>query len=63
MANTRNHNANTDNNNAENYNAANPPLPPPLTMEQVLVMQAQILQTMKQTMDNMQQKQQAPHSQ
>jgi hypothetical protein len=45
MANTRNRN-NTENNNAENNNVANPspPLPPPL--EQVLAMQAQMLQTM-----------------
>jgi hypothetical protein len=48
MANIRNHNAN-----AENNNAANPPPPPLLTLEQVLVMQAQILQTMQQTMVNM----------
>jgi hypothetical protein len=41
MVNTRNHNVNADNNNvpnhnAENNNAANPPL----TLEQVLMMQA-----------------------
>jgi hypothetical protein len=49
MANTRNRvtNENNDNNNA------NPPPPP--TLEQVLIMQAQMLQTMKQTMANMQQ--------
>jgi hypothetical protein len=45
MANTRNDNANAEinatNNNAENNNAAN--LPP--TLEQVLMMQAQMLQT------------------
>jgi hypothetical protein len=45
MANTRNHGANENNNNA------NPPPPP--TLEQVLVMQAQMLQTMQQTMANM----------
>jgi hypothetical protein len=48
MANTKNHNANTENN-----NAANLPPPPPLTLEQVLVMQAQIVQTMQQTMATM----------
>jgi hypothetical protein len=49
MTNTRNHvtNGNNDNNNT------NPPPPPKL--EQVLIMQAQMLQTMKQTMTNMQQ--------
>jgi hypothetical protein len=45
MANTRNHGANENNNNAN--------LPPPPTLEQVLVMQAQMLQTMQQTMANM----------
>jgi hypothetical protein len=46
MVNTRNHNANAENNaannNAENNNAANPPP----TLEQVLMMQAQMLQNM-----------------
>jgi hypothetical protein len=41
MANTRNHGANENNNN----NNANPP--PPSTLEQVLIMQAQMLQTMQ----------------
>jgi hypothetical protein len=50
MVNTRNRNANTENNNAKNNNAANPP---PI-LEQVLMMQAKILQTMQQTMVNMQ---------
>jgi hypothetical protein len=54
MVNTRNRNANTENNNAENNNAAN--LPP--TLEQVLMMQAQMLQTMQQAMVN---KQNAQH--
>jgi hypothetical protein len=45
MVNTRNRN-----NNAENNNAANPP---PI-LEHVLMMQAQMLQTMQQTMVNMQ---------
>jgi hypothetical protein len=49
MVNTRNRNANTENNNAKNNNAANPPP----TLEQVLMMQAKILQTMQQTMVNM----------
>jgi hypothetical protein len=49
MANTRNCGANENNNNA------NPPPPP--TLEQVLIMQAQMLQTMQQTMANMQQAQ------
>jgi hypothetical protein len=42
MVNTRNYNVNTANNNAENNNTANPPP----TLEQVLMMQAQMLQTM-----------------
>jgi hypothetical protein len=50
MVNTRNCNANADNNVAENNNAANPPP----TLDQVLMMQAQILQIMQQTMINMQ---------
>jgi hypothetical protein len=50
MANTRNRGANKSNN-----NNANPPSPP--TLEQVLIMQAQMLQTMQQTMANMQQAQ------
>jgi hypothetical protein len=41
MANTRNCGANENNNN----NNANPPPPP--TLEQVLIMQAQMLQTMQ----------------
>jgi hypothetical protein len=57
LVNTRNHNANTENNGAENNNVFNPPP----TLEQVLMMQAQILQTMQQTMVNMQKAQpQAP---
>jgi hypothetical protein len=49
MANTRNYVTNdyNDNNNAN--------LPPPPTLEQVLMMQAQMLQTIQQTMPNMQQ--------
>jgi hypothetical protein len=49
MANTHNCGANENNNNNNN---ADPPPPP--TLEQVLIMQAQILQTMQQTMANMQ---------
>jgi hypothetical protein len=51
MTNTRNRGANENNNN----NNSNPPPPP--TLEQVLIMQAQMLQTMQQTMANMQQPQ------
>jgi hypothetical protein len=48
--------ANTCNRGAqENDNNANPP--PPTTLEQVLLMQAQMLQTLQQTMANMQQAQ------
>jgi hypothetical protein len=50
MVNTRNRNANVEKNDVENNNAANPPP----TLEQVLVMQAQMLQTMQQTMVNIQ---------
>jgi hypothetical protein len=49
VANTHNHVAHENNNN----NNANPP--PPSTLEQVLIMQDQMLQTMQQTMVNMQQ--------
>jgi hypothetical protein len=47
MANTKNRTAtNNAKNNRENNNQdANPPPPPPLTLEQVLAMQAQMLQT------------------
>jgi hypothetical protein len=57
MANTSNRNANANN------NAANSPPPPPPTLEQVLVIKAQMLQTIQQTMTNMQQNQQAPQPQ
>jgi hypothetical protein len=57
MVNTRNCNINAENNNVENNNAVNPPL----TLEQVLIMQPQMLQTMQQTVVNMQNAQpQAP---
>jgi hypothetical protein len=49
MSNTGNRGANDNENN--NNNANN--LPPPPTLEQVLIMQAQMLQTMQQTMVNM----------
>jgi hypothetical protein len=55
MVNTRNHNVNAENNNAENNNAENNNVAnPPPTLEKVLMMQAQMLQTMQQTMVNMQ---------
>jgi hypothetical protein len=49
MVNTRNCNVNAENISAVNNNTANPPP----TLEQVLMMQAQMLQTMQQTMVNM----------
>jgi hypothetical protein len=54
MARTRN------NKDGENNDAGNPPPP---TLEQVLMMQAQMLQTMQQTMVNIQQNQHAPQPQ
>jgi hypothetical protein len=52
IVNTRNRNVNAENNNAIN---------PPSTLEQVLMIQAQMLQTMQQTIVNMQNAQpQAP---
>jgi hypothetical protein len=55
MANTRNSNNNhAEANNGENNQNVNPPPPPQTTLEQVLAMQAQMLQTMQQTMVNMQ---------
>jgi hypothetical protein len=55
MANTRTcNNNNNGNNNGENNQDVNPPPPPLPTLEQVLIMQAQMLQTMKQTLVNMQ---------
>jgi hypothetical protein len=55
MANTRNRVAanNAENNGENNNQDVNSPPPPPLTLEQVLVMQAQMLQTMQQTMVNL----------
>jgi hypothetical protein len=62
MANTRNRvSANNAENNGENNNQdANPPPLPPLTLEQVLAMQAQMLQTMQQSMVNLLAQPQAP---
>jgi hypothetical protein len=55
LANTRNHNNNNaDDNNGENNQNVNPPPPPLPTLEQVLAMQAQMLQTIPQTMVIMQ---------
>jgi hypothetical protein len=55
IANTRNcNNNNNEDNNGENNQNVNPPPPPLPTLEQVLIMQAQMLQTMQQTMVNMQ---------
>jgi hypothetical protein len=53
MANTRNRNNNNGDNNIENNQNVNPLPPPPPTLEQVLVMQAQMLQTLQQTMVHM----------
>jgi hypothetical protein len=55
MVNTRNHvtSNNAENNGESNNQEANPPPPPPLTLEQVLAMQAQMLQTMQQTLVNL----------
>jgi hypothetical protein len=48
MANTRNHNNNNaENNNEENNQDVNEPPPLLPTLEQVLAMQAQMLQTMQ----------------
>jgi hypothetical protein len=62
MANRRNRvTANNAENNGENNNQdANLPPPPPLTLEQVMSMQAQMLQTMQQTMANLHAQTQAP---
>jgi hypothetical protein len=62
MTNTRNRvSANNAENNGENNNQdANSPPPPPLTLEQVLAMQEQMLQNMQQTMVNLHAQLQAP---
>jgi hypothetical protein len=55
MANTMNHNNNNSgDNNGENNQNVDPPPPSSPTLEQVLAMQAHMLQTMQQTMVNMQ---------
>jgi hypothetical protein len=61
-ANTRNCVAanNAENNGENNNKDTNPPPPPPLTLEQVLAMQAQMLQTMQQTIVNLHAQPQAP---
>jgi hypothetical protein len=55
MANTGNRvtTNNVENNGDNNNQDANPPPPPLPTLEQVLAMQAQMLQTMQQTMVNL----------
>jgi hypothetical protein len=62
MANTRNYVTanNAENNGESNNQEANLPPPPPLTLEQVLAMQAQMLQTMQHTMVNLHAQPQAP---
>jgi hypothetical protein len=62
MVNTRNRVAtNNAENNGESHNQeANPPSPPPPSLEQVLDMQAQMLQTMQQTLVNLHAQPQAP---
>jgi hypothetical protein len=62
MANARNRvTTNNVENNRENNNQDANPLPPlPLTLEQVLAMQAKMLQTMQQTLVNLHAQPQAP---
>jgi hypothetical protein len=62
MVNTRNRvTANNAENNGESNNQEANPLPPPsLTLEQVLDIQAQMLQTMQQTLVNLHAQPQAP---
>jgi hypothetical protein len=62
MANTRNRVAtnNVENNGESNNQEANLPPPLPLTLEHVLTMQAQMLQTMQQTLVNLHAQHQAP---
>jgi hypothetical protein len=62
MVNTRNHFAanNAKNNGESNNQEANLPPPSPLTLEQVLAMQEQMLQTMQQTLDNLHAQPQVP---
>jgi hypothetical protein len=62
MANMRNHviGNNAENSGENNNKDTNPPPPHSPTLEQVLVIQAQMLQTMQQTMINMHAQPQAP---
>jgi hypothetical protein len=62
MVNTRNRvtTNNTKNNGENNNQDANPSPPPSLTLEQVLAIQPQMLQTMQQTMVNLHAQPQAP---
>jgi hypothetical protein len=62
MINTRNRVAanNAENNGESNNQEANLPPPPPLTLDQVLTMQAQMLQTMQQALVNLHAQPQAP---
>jgi hypothetical protein len=62
MVNTRNRVAanNAKNNGESNNQEANLPPSPPFTLEQVLAMQAQMLQTMQQTLVNLHAQPQAP---
>jgi hypothetical protein len=62
MVNTRNYvtTNNAENNGDSNNQEANLLPPPPLTLEQVLAMQAQILQTMQQNLVNLHPQPQAP---
>jgi hypothetical protein len=62
MVNTRNRvtTNNAENNGESNNKEANMPPPPPLTLEQVLAMQAQMLQTMQWTLVNLHAQPQAP---
>jgi hypothetical protein len=62
MVNTRNCVAanNAENNVESNNQEANPPPPPPLTLEQVLAMQAHMLQTIQQTLVNLHAQPQVP---
>jgi hypothetical protein len=62
MVNTRKHVTanNAENNGESNNQEANPPPPPPLTLEQVLAMQAQMLQTTQQTLVSLHAQPQAP---
>jgi hypothetical protein len=62
MVNTRNHVTanNTENNGEKNNQDANSPPPPPPTLEQVMAKQAEMLQTMQQTMVKLHTQPQAP---